>query len=81
MLIAIICRQDASVGIATAYGLDARSSIPGRCKSFFSTAQRAADRSPLSSAEIKNGGVMPHSPKTSSWRGGSYLSTEATTPS
>jgi hypothetical protein len=68
--------RGSSVGIATAYGLDGWGSIPGRGKRFFSTASkqalglplginrpgREADHSPPSTAEVKNGRAITHSP-------------------
>jgi hypothetical protein len=48
----------------TEYKIDVRGLFPGTKR-----LERAADNSPASSAEVKNGGSLLPLPHTSSWRG------------
>jgi hypothetical protein len=82
VIIYIHIYEDSSVGKATAFRLGVLGLIPGRSKRSVSTPQRPdrslflkvkwprpkADHSPPSSAEVKNGGVIPPLLHTSLWR-------------
>jgi hypothetical protein len=79
IIIIKIVSQNSSVGIATGCGLDDGDSIPDSLQTGswathhpispgVKRQRREADHSPLSSAEVKNGGAIPPPPHTSSKR-------------